>query len=448
MRPLLTLLCSFAFLFGCSKSDTPPPPPDPGNGGGNPGPQQSGNNPPLAIVQISPDSAESGPITITGTGFSTTPVHNTVRFGNDTAVVTAATATQLVVNLPDGLLQGKHDVSVTTDNKTVTKAKGFHQVGWAIRIVAGTGVAGDSDGPVATATFRAPAGMTMDSEGNLYVTDQHKIRKISPQGIVTTIAGSNARGSTNGNGTAARFNFVTSIVMDRQQNLYVTDQMNFLIPKIAPNGDVSTIAGTDGTPGKTDGIGTNASFSMPYGLAINADSTALYVGDQANNLIRKIELSTYEVTTVAGNGQPVSIDGKGLQAGIPGPGSMIFDKDGILYITEKGGGKVRKMMPDGTVTTIGGYLSVNASPTHIAVDEHKNVYVTFSGLGKIKKFTPAGQESEMAGNNTGVGEQEGPATTVVLQRPEGIVLVKDGAGNNAFYVSDATAHTIKKIIKG
>lgn len=440
------LISCMLFALACSKpggNETP----DPGNPGNPQNPGNPGNNATLTITNVSPDKTETGIVSITGTGFNNTASLNEVRFGTVTAPIVSATTTLLVVNLPADLPQGDHDITVFANNKFVTKVKAFHLIGWRVNTFAGTGGTGGVDGPASTATFQWPTGMVSDNNGNLYVTDLNRIRKITPQGVVSTVAGTAGRGSVDANGVNARFNSVTSIVLDAAGNLYVADQMNFTIRKIAPNGDVTTIAGKAGDFGDADGIGANARFSMPYGLAINNAGTHLLVGDHNNHVIRQIELATNNVTTIAGNGRQTSSDGKGLQAGIPGPGSMVFDKDGNLFITEKGGGKVRRMAPDGTITTVGGSLSVNFMPTHAVLDDDKNLYVTYSGMGKIKKYTPAGVESNFAGNNTGTGEEEGPAQTVFITRPEGIVITKDNNGKTVFYISDAYNKKIKRIVK-
>jgi hypothetical protein len=437
------LVSCMILAFACSKpggNNTP----DPGNPGN---PDNPNNGSTLAITSVSPDKAENGTITITGTGFNNTASLNGVQFGALTASIVSATTTQLVVNLPADLPQGDHDITVFANNKFVTKTKAFHLISWRVSTFAGTGGSGGVNGPGTTATFQWPAGMVLDNSGNIYVTDLNRIRKITPQGDVSTVAGSAGSGSIDANGVNARFSSVTSIVLDAAGNLYVADQMNFTIRKIAPNGDVTTIAGKAGEFGNVNGIGANARFSMPYGLAINNAGTHLVVGDLNNHVIRQIELATNNVTTIAGNGQQTSLDGKGLQAGIPGPGSMVYDRDGNLFITEKGGGKVRKMAPDGTITTIGGSLSVNFMPTHAVLDDDKNLYVTFSGMGKIKKYTAANVESNFAGNNIGTGEEEGPVQTVFITRPEGIAITKDNNGKTFFYISDAFNKKIKKITK-
>jgi sugar lactone lactonase YvrE len=434
----IAFILSLLVMIACSKQQHPPP---------EPGPGDPGNNTPLTITTVTPDNAEAGPVTIKGTGFGATTGENIVRFGTLVGLVQSASPTQLVVALPGDLALGDHDVTVIAKTQTVTKTKGFHLTGWVVSNFAGTGEIGTDDGPGNSASFRQPSGLAVDDAGNLYVPDLNKIRKITPEGVVSTFAGANAWGSNDGSGDEARFKGLSSIVVDAANNLYVTDGMNFLIRKITADRVVSTVAGAADVAGYKDGIGNEALFSLPYGLAINAAGTHLFVGDLGNNRIRKIELATRQVTTIAGNGKPDSKDGNGLNAGIPGPGSMAFDQDGNLYLTEKSGGRVRKMAPNGGVTTIGGRLDVNISPTHVAVDEAKNVYVTYTGLGRIRKYTPLGLELNFAGNIMGNGPEEGPAQLIFFKRPEGIVYTKDKQGKPVFYVTDSQLRKIKKISK-
>lgn len=155
---------------------------------------------------------------------------------------------------------------------------------------AGTGVSGSNDGPASSATFSSPYGLTIDNQGNLYVTqigtNQHKIRKITPAGNVTTVAGSGAAGSVNGASTIAQFNSPKGIISDNSGNLYVADYNGLRIRKIDASGNVSTLAGT-GFPGNLNGPATSASFQSPYDLAIDG-SGKIWVTDVTNNLIRII----------------------------------------------------------------------------------------------------------------------------------------------------------------
>ncbi len=161
----------------------------------------------------------------------------------------------------------------------------------AVTTFVGTcGVTGSADGTGATASFRNPVGLTIDSTNNLYVTDagNHTIRKITPAGVVTTIAGTaGVSGSTDGTGTAAKFNDPEYITIDANGNLYVTDSGNHTIRKITSAGVVTTIAGTAGSSGSTDAVGSAARFNSPEGIAIDSSGN-LYVADYGNKVIRKI----------------------------------------------------------------------------------------------------------------------------------------------------------------
>lgn len=160
---------------------------------------------------------------------------------------------------------------------------------------AGTGAQGADDGAGAVATFNSVAGLAVDAAGNVFVADQynHKIRKITPAGIVSTFAGSGAEAFADGQGIAASFNVPTGITIDGGGNLYVADQYNYRIRKITPAGFVTTIAG-NGTDGDANGLGQDASFSSPTGVAVDTKGN-LYVADGFNQSIRKISLLGYSI---------------------------------------------------------------------------------------------------------------------------------------------------------
>jgi sugar lactone lactonase YvrE len=147
---------------------------------------------------------------------------------------------------------------------------------------------GNLDGTGTNALFDSPAALAIDGNDNLYVSDayNYNIRKITPAAVVTTFAGSTTPGATNGQGTLATFNFPQGLTRDAQGNLFVADTGNHLIRLITPAGLVSTIAGT-GAAGQSDGVGTLASFDSPWGLIVNAQGT-IYVSDTNNFTIRKL----------------------------------------------------------------------------------------------------------------------------------------------------------------
>jgi sugar lactone lactonase YvrE len=197
---------------------------------------------------------------------------------------------------------------------------------------AGSGLQGFQDGPAATATFSFPSGVAVDGSGNVYVADyqNNAIRKISG-GVVSTLAGG-TQGSADGTGTAAQFNQPDDIAIDNTGNLYVTDWANHEIRKVTPAGVVTTFAG-NGTGGFANGKGTAAIFNHPWGIAIDSKNN-IYVGDEYNNMIRKIT-SDGTVTTLAGSGTQGLKDGSGTAASFNAPLGVAVNAAGsIVYVAD------------------------------------------------------------------------------------------------------------------
>lgn len=218
------------------------------------------------------------------------------------------------------------------------------------------GVAGCDNGPGASATFNYPSDVTVDAKGNLFVTDTLNacIRKISPDGTVSIFAGDPAQsGWVDGPGATAEFNHPQSLVLGADGNLYVADSSNSAIRMITPDGTVSTYAGT-GNHALTDGVGTAAEFNEPWGITKDA-SGHLLVADTFNHAIRSIDLATGAVTTLAG-GAPGSFDGDSDTAQFYLPVRVVADPRGFLLVSDSYNQAIRKVMPTGTVTTVVGTL--------------------------------------------------------------------------------------------
>ena len=212
------------------------------------------------------------------------------------------------------------------------------------------------DGTGANARFRAPQGVAVDSAGNIYVADWtgYTIRKVTPAGDVTTLAGTaGMSGSADGTGADARFYFPQGLAVDSADNLYVTDENNHTLRKITPAGVVTTLAGTAGAAGSTDGTGAAARFNFPTGVAIDRAGN-LYVTDSSNSTVRKVT-PTGVVTTLAGAaGKIGSVDGTGAAARFHFPAGVAVDRTGNVYVTDFRGSTLRKITPAGTTTTIAG----------------------------------------------------------------------------------------------
>ncbi len=258
-----------------------------------------------------------------------------------------------------------------------------------------TTFAGGTTGAGAAANFVAPTSMVFDTAGNLYVSDSgaSNVRKVTPAGVITTVAGSGLVGSRDGNGMQASFNRPGGIVIDSANNLYLVDAGAHNIRKITPQGDVTTFAGVTGVPGGADGTGALASFNNPSGLAIDAAGN-LYVADVLNNKIRKVTPGGV-VTTFAGSGAATSTNGTGIAASFNGPVNVSIDADGFLYVAEKSGNLIRKITPSGKVSTIAGggaggdtadtgAAALFHGPTGVVFDKAKTLYVADGN--KVRKL--------------------------------------------------------------
>jgi sugar lactone lactonase YvrE len=393
------------------------------------------------VLSVSPTSGtKTTVVTINGKNFSSSLTENEVTFNGKPATITAATSTQLTVTVPASADSGP--VIVTTKGSSATNQPVF-TFHWLVNTLAGTSQ-GYVDG--FAAKFNAPSGIAADAQGNLIITDfgNSVIRKITPAGLVSTYAGSTV-GLQNGPVSTARFYWPNGSAVDKDGNVFISEEATCLVRKITALGIVSTLAGGD--PGFADGAGASAKFRNPSGIAIDTLGN-VYVADQFNHRIRKITPGGV-VSTFAGGAQG-SKDGTGTEAQFFRPVGLVVDANGNVFVVDLYNHRIRKITPSGVVTTIagssGGFADGSgtaaqfAFPAGLALDKQGNLYVADTENQRIRKITPLGVVSTFAGIGT-QGTADGLASTAQFFLPREIDIDADGN----VYIVEAGGHRVRKI---
>jgi len=222
-----------------------------------------------------------------------------------------------------------------------------------VSTLAGNGTAGSEDGAIGSARFSGPQGVALDAEGNLYVADtgNHRIRVISlVDNSVRTLAGGSS-GFADDDGTSAQFSSPGGLALDASGNVYVADTNNRRVRKITPTGSVTTLAGSGGS-GLNNGPGSTATFNNFSGIAVD-NAGNIYVADRELNVIRRIDGVSLDVSTFAGTGASGALDGTRLNATFNAPYGIAISNNGVFYVADTGGCKIRRIS-DGNVETIAG----------------------------------------------------------------------------------------------
>ncbi|MFV0530620.1 MAG: IPT/TIG domain-containing protein [Flavobacteriales bacterium] len=379
-------------------------------------------------------------VTITGSNFGTDINQVHVFFNGKEAEIKSVSETIIVAIVPPKAFTGNVTV-VVRGQETEGLYFNYEISDVQVSTLAGSTV-GYTDGTGTSARFYNPSGITVDSQGNLYVADtyNHRIRKITPEGVVSTLAGSSILGNTDGAGANARFYYPRDITVDSQDNLYVADTNNHRIRKITPEGVVSTLAGS--TLGNTDGTGTSARFHYPYGIATDSQDN-VYVADTYNHRIRKVTPEGV-VSTLAGSTLG-NTDGTGTGAQFNYPYGIATDSQDNVYVADTYNYRVRKVTSGGVVSTLTGYIDgvdINTQvyqPSDIVIDAQGNLYMADIYNHRIHKITPEGIASTLAGSS--VGSTDGAGADARFYRPMGITVDTQ----NNLYVAEEYNHRIRKI---
>ncbi len=313
---------------------------------------------------------------------------------------------------------------------------------------------GSADGQGSAARFYNPWSPVVDTAGNLFVADvwNNTIRKITPTGLVSTFAGqAGVQGSADAVVcTNATFNNPFGLAIDSSNNLYVGDTGNDTIRKITPSGAVSTLAGLAGNYGSADGTGNSARFNFPDGVAVDTNGN-VYVADSSNETIRKITPAGV-VTTLAGlAGAYGTADGTGNGARFNWPVALAVDASGNIFVVDHQNSTIRKVTQSGVVTTLAGFPGSGGAadgtgnvarfsiPNGIAIDNTGNIYVADYGNNAIRKVTQAGVVTTLAGLSSDPDSADGIGSVVRFNGPAGVAV--DASGD--LFIADSRNETIR-----
>ena len=313
-------------------------------------------------------------------------------------------------------------------------------IGWRANVttVAGDGSPAVRDGK--QSSFSDPFGVAIAADGTIYVADageSNRIRKISPDGTVTTLAGG-SEGFADGAGASASFNTPSALALGPDGNLYVADTGNNRIRKITPDGKVSTVAG-NGTAGYVDGPAATAQFNGPVGLTVSS-SGEIYVADTYNDVIRMITTEG-EVTTIAGGGTPGYADGEQKTALFDTPCGIIVANSNLI-VADTGNRRLRKVSAEGNVTTLPISGEEVSSPAGLAFSHDSFLYVTEFDRSRVIQVAPDGIARVIAGGGAGFANGSDGAR---LNQPTGIAIGPHLNKPTEIFVADSGNYLIRKL---
>lgn len=394
--------------------------------------------PEVTITSFTEHGKGGGQLVITGSGFSEVLAENIVKVNELQGTVTAATKTSLTVTIPAKAGDGK--INVKTNTRTQTSATDFYY---------------DWVGVVSTFNYNQPSyaipnDIVFDSHGTMYISDRqlNKIFKVGSDGIVRDFAGSGDPGMDDGSAATATFGGPSSMAVDASDNIFVVDYNNFCIRKITPTGVVTRIAGHNTRNGSLDGDISVASFRYSEGIAVDRNGI-IYISEYYAAKIRKIEGNT--VSTFAG-GVTGDLDGTGTEAQLNVPQGLRLDAEGNILLAATYNNKIKKITPAGVVTTVAGSqnglvdgASAQAKfwfPRGIGTDSKGNIAVADRDNHCIRYISKKGWVSTLGGIKTDAAFVDGTGSAARFCLPENVNI----APNGDVWVVDGCEGRIRKIV--
>jgi len=355
---------------------------------------------------------------------------------------------------------------------TITTLAGSGRVGYG-----NGGYAGDGGNALSALLF-APFGVDFGPDGSLYIADtvNHRVRKVAPDGVITTVAGSGPTGPKGGgfsgdNGPAveAELCFPTSVAVSADGSIFVSDSRNHRIRRISPEGVITTVAGSGpvgpsgGGFGCDGGPATSALLNNPRGVVLDKLGN-LYIADTGNHRVRRLDPSGF-IDTVAGFGESGfgGDGGRAKEAMLSSPSGLAIDSDGVLYVADTENHRIRRIDPDGIITTMAGCGERGFSgdggpasmcrlhtPSDVACGPDGSLFIADTVNHRIRKVFRDGTITTVAGSGPSVFGQGGffgdglPAISARLDRPEGIAVLFDV---ELLVIADSNNHRIRGVIK-
>lgn len=378
----------------------------------------------------------------TGPGHPSPPQEALASFlASPQSVVTSSSGTVFVSDF------GNNRVRRINSDGTVTTVAGDGQAGFR----------GDG-GSATSAELSEPSGLALDAAGDLYIADSgnNRIRKLTPAGVITTVAGNGLAGDTGDGGRAidAQLHQPAGVAIGPDNSIYIADTGNNRVRQVTPNGIIITVAG-NGQRGFADGLAIHAELDEPTGVA--AAGGTLYIADFGNNRVRR--LSSGIITTFAGNdlSGPGGDNGPAIDAQLDGPESVAVSRDGGVYIADFGHNEIRLVNTNGIITTVAGNAISGFSgdngpataaqidnPVGVAIGQDGTVYIADTGNDRVRKIA-AGIMSTLAGNGQGAfGGDRGPPSAAQISEPYGLAV----SPNGNLYIADTGNNRIRMVSHG